>query len=84
MTKAATFAPSPLPSVLSRTLRAVPVIGRVIRDIERDVDTIFYLLVTLLTGLVLAIQVWGLPALVLAALAMVPVMFVILIILARP
>jgi hypothetical protein len=33
---------------------------------------------------VLSIQIWGLPALVVTALALVPVMFVLLIILARP
>ena len=65
-------------------LRALPVIGRVVRDIEREVDTIYYLIVILITALVLAVQTWGLVALVLAALACVPVMFLLLIILARP
>lgn len=72
------------PSPLGRAARALPVIGRVIRDVEREVDTVYYLVVILVTALVLAIQAWGLPALVLTALAMVPVMFVILIILAKP
>ncbi len=80
MTLAATNAPSPI----GRLARALPVVGRVIRDIEREVDTIYYLLVIVLTALVLAIQTWGLPALVLTALAAVPVMFVLLVILARP
>lgn len=80
MTLATTNAPSPL----GRLARAVPVLGQVIRDIERDTNSIYYLLVILLTALVLAIQTWGLPALVMTALALVPVMFVLLIFIARP
>ena len=72
------------PSPLGRLFRAIPVIGGLIRAIERELDTIYYLLVIVLTALVIAIQTWGLAALVLTALAMVPVMFVILVILARP
>lgn len=71
-------------SALSRFARAVPVVGQVIRDIERDTNSIYYLFIILLTALVLAIQTWGLPALVLAALALVPMMFILLIFLARP
>lgn len=74
----------PSPSPFGRVARALPVVGRVIRDIERDTDTIYYLLTIFLTAVVLAMQTWGLPALVLTALALVPVMFVLLIILAKP
>jgi hypothetical protein len=74
------YAPSPL----GRIARKVPVVGRVIRDIEREADTIYYLITIFLTAVVLAVQTWGLPALVLTAVGLVPVMFVILIILARP
>jgi hypothetical protein len=77
-------ATAPSTDATLRVLRALPVIGRVVRDIERDLDTIYYLVVILVTALVLAVQTWGLPALVLAALACVPVMFLILVILARP
>ncbi|MCU0828965.1 MAG: hypothetical protein MUE52_16600 [Tabrizicola sp.] len=63
----------------SRLLRALPVIGRVIRYIERDVDTVFYLLVIVVTALVLAVQAWGIAALVVSAVAFVPVMFTLLI-----
>lgn len=80
MTLATTNAPSPI----GRFTRALPVVGRVIRDIEREIDTVYYLVVIFLTAVVLAVQTWGLPALVLTALAAVPVMFVLLIILARP
>ena len=78
---ATTLAP---PGPIHRTLRALPLIGRVVRDIEREVDTIFYLIVIALTALVLAVQVWGLPALVLTAVAAVPLMFVFLILISRP
>ena len=74
----ATTAPSPS-SPLSRFFRALPVIGRVMREIEREIDTVYYLLVILLTALVLAIQTWGLPVLVLTAVALVPVIFILLI-----
>jgi hypothetical protein len=72
------------PGSFGRLVRAIPVIGRVIRDIEREIDSVYYLLVIFITAIVLAVQTWGLPALVLTALAVVPVMFVLLIILARP
>lgn len=72
------------PSPLGRLARALPIVGRVIRDIEREVDTVYYLLTILVTAVVLAVQTWGLPALVLTALALVPVMFVVLVLLARP
>ena len=46
---------------------------------SKGVDNVFYALMILLTGVVLAVQVWGLVALVMTALVAVPVMFVILI-----
>jgi hypothetical protein len=67
------------PGPVARLLRALPVIGRVIRDVERDVDTIFYVIVIVLTALVLAVQAWGLAALVVTAVALVPVIFTLLI-----
>lgn len=68
-----------LPDRLERAFRALPVIGRVIREVEREIDTVYYLIVVALTAVVLALQTWGLPALVLTALALVPVIFVLLI-----
>lgn len=73
-----------VPGPLGRLARALPIVGRVIRDIEREIDTVYYLLTIFLTAVVLSVQAWGLPALVLTALALVPVMFVLLILLARP
>jgi hypothetical protein len=51
----------------------------VVRDIEREIDSIYYLIVILLTALVLAVQAWGLAALVVSAVALVPVIFTLLI-----
>jgi hypothetical protein len=67
------------PSPAERLLRALPVIGRVIRDIEREIDTLYYLIVILVTALVLAVQAWGLAALVVTAVSLVPVIFALLI-----
>jgi hypothetical protein len=67
------------PSPAGCILRSIPVIGRVVRDIEREIDSIYYLIVILLTALVLAVQAWGLAALVVSAVALVPVIFTLLI-----
>lgn len=75
---------APRHSLVERVLRRLPVIGRVIREVEREIDTAFYLIVIFLTAVVLAVQTWGLPALVLTALAAVPLMFVYLILISRP
>jgi hypothetical protein len=79
-----TAATLPAPNAFGRLVRAIPIVGRIIRDVEREIDTVYYLLTIFVTAVVLAVQTWGLPALVLTALAMVPVMFVLLVILARP
>lgn len=79
-----TLATTNAPSTFGRFARATPIIGQVIRDIERDTSSIYYLLVIILTAVVLGIQTWGLPVLVLTALALVPVMFVLLVLVARP
>jgi hypothetical protein len=59
------------------TLR-VPLFSSIADDIGRDSSIIFYLLVIALTVLVLAVSVWGLAALVVTALALVPVIFTLL------
>lgn len=71
-------------SPLGRFARALPIVGRVIRDVERDIDAVYYLLVIFVTAVVLAVKVWGLPALVLTALALVPVMFLFFILISWP
>jgi len=79
-----TTIPTYKPSPLGRLMRALPVIGTVIRDVERDINVIFYLIVILVTALVLAVQAWGLAALVVTAVALVPVMFVLMFLISRP
>lgn len=71
------------PSPLMRVIHAIPFIGQVARDIAEDPDAIFYALVILVTCIVLAVKTWGLVALAMSALAMVPVMFVLLIMISR-
>jgi len=66
------------PSRSARILNATPILGSLARDISRDINTVFYLLVILITLVVLAIKVWGVVALAMSALALVPVVFVIL------
>jgi hypothetical protein len=58
---------------------ALPILGHMARDLGRDVNIAFYYVVIFITLMVFAVQVWGLAALVLAALAMVPVMFTLII-----
>lgn len=79
-----TLASTNPPSAFGRFARATPIVGQVIRDVERDTSSIYYLLVIFLTAVVLGIQTFGLPALVLTALALIPVMFVLLVLIARP
>jgi len=67
----------------TRWFHSVPVIGWIARDVTREPDSVWYLLVTLLTLLVLAVATWGVVALTMTALVMVPVMFVILILITQ-
>ena len=62
-------------SVSTTNARPLPLIGWIARDIGRDVNIFFYLLTIAVTVLVLAVKTWGLVALTMAALPMVPVMF---------
>lgn len=56
----------------------IPVLGHLARDIGRDVNVVFYLLAIFVTAVVLAIKTFGLAALVLTAVAAVPVIFILL------
>ncbi len=67
--------PAPLPLGM-RIFYAIPVIGHFARDISRDVNNVFYAIVVLVTCVILAIKAWGLAALTVTALALVPIMFV--------
>lgn len=57
----------------------IPLFSSIADDIGRDNNVVFYLLVIVLTVLVLAVKTWGLAALVVVAVAFVPVMFALLI-----
>lgn len=59
--------------------RPIPIFSALARDIGRDVNIVFYLLVIALTLLVLAVKTWGVVALTMTALPMVPVMFALFI-----
>jgi hypothetical protein len=69
----------PQQSAFVRAFLALPVIGHIIRDTARDVDMVFYYLVIFATTMVLAVQTWGLAALVVTMVALVPVIFILLI-----
>lgn len=62
-----------------RLFHAIPVIGWVAKDAGRDINMVFYALVIALTGLVLAVKTWGLVALTLTAVSLVPMIFALFI-----
>lgn len=67
-----------------RILFAIPVLGWIARDlIHGDEDNIWYLLVAVLSLWAMAVMTWGVPALYLPALAAVPVIFLMLLWIAR-
>ncbi len=69
---------------LSRGLFALPILGWIAHDIaHKGEENIYYALVILLTVLALAVKTWGLVALGLTGVAMVPVMMVLLIAITR-
>ncbi len=58
---------------------SIPVLGWIARDIEKSDENIWYALVIALTLIILAVSTWGVMALALTALALVPIVFVVLI-----
>lgn len=62
----------------------LPIFTPLARDIGRDINVVFYLLTILLTGVVLAVKTWGLAALVMCALPVVPLMFAFFIYISLP
>jgi hypothetical protein len=62
-----------------RLLYALPFLGQIARDIARERDSIYYALTIFVTLVILAVSTWGLVALTMIALTMVPVVFVLLI-----
>ncbi|WP_010142255.1 hypothetical protein [Oceanicola sp. S124] len=67
-----------------RLYHYIPVLGWILRDLERDFfGHIGYAALIAVTAMVLAVKTWGLVALGLTALALVPVVFIVLILLTR-
>ena len=72
------------PPLALRCLLSLPIIGRIAGDLlYGDKDNIYYFLVILLTIEVVLIMTYGLPALAMSALAMVPICVTLLVILTR-
>jgi hypothetical protein len=69
----------PAAPLAARIFHATPIVGPLSRAIGRDVNLIFYVLVILVTAMVFAIKFWGLAALVVTYIALVPVIFALLI-----
>ena len=67
-----------------RFFHKIPVIGWVAKDAARDINMVFYGLLILATALVLAVKTWGLVALTLTALCLVPLMFLFFIFMSWP
>lgn len=72
------------PPLAARIVHGTPILGALVRDVGRDINLIFYILTIFVTGVVLAVQAWGLAALVITALALVPVMFAWFIVISLP
>ncbi|KGM48057.1 hypothetical protein [Pseudooceanicola atlanticus] len=71
---------SDIPAPASNPLYRLPILGWIARDLARDFHgNIWYAVVIVLTAIVLAVKTWGLVALGLTALALVPVIFTLLI-----
>ncbi len=66
-----------------RILYAIPLLGQIARDIATDKDSIFYALMIFVTVVVLAVKTWGIVALAMSALSLVPIVFVLLLMITR-
>lgn len=70
--------------VLHRSVYAVPLVGRIAREVvEGEADNKWYLAVMLFTLWVLAIAAWGLPAVALPFVMAVPFCLAMLVLLTR-
>ncbi len=72
------------PSRFDRILAATPVIGPLSRAISKDITLIYYLLVIALTAVVLAIKAFGIVALVMIYLALIPLVFLFFVVITLP
>lgn len=79
---------TPIPAnkpFVQRAFFNIPVIGWLARDVMYgDHDNIYYLLVIIATVLICSVATWGLPALVVIAVSVVPIYFAVLIFIASP
>jgi len=66
-----------------RGLYAIPVLGWIARDLTRSEENFWYLLVAVLSLLIIGVKTWGVVVLAMTALALVPVMFVVLLLITR-
>lgn len=71
------------PPLALRILLALPLLGRITREIRDDADNILYLLLALVSLWVISILTWGLPALYLPMVALAPVCLGMLVLLTR-
>ncbi|MBE2275454.1 MAG: hypothetical protein IAE87_04060 [Rhodobacteraceae bacterium] len=63
------------PSSSERMLYRIPIVGFIARTYAQGVNAVFYLLALVVVCLVLAVKIWGLVALTVTGLVLVPVMF---------
>lgn len=78
------LAPPPDLPLWRRLVYAVPVFGWMLRDVlHGERDNIYYALFTLVALWIMAIMTWGYPAVILPALALVPTVFLGLVLITR-
>ena len=73
----------PQATTADNPLHSIPVIGWIARDIAEEPESLWYAVVIVLTLFILALMAWGIKVLSLLALATVPVIFVILMLITR-
>lgn len=67
-----------------RMIYAIPLIGWMLKDVVYgDSDNIYYFIASLVMGWILAIIAFGYPAVIIPALALVPTIFIALLIVSR-
>lgn len=64
-------------------IHRVPLIGRIFREVEREPDAIWYILVAFLSIVIIGTKTFGLVFLAMTALSAVPVMFILLLLITR-
>ncbi|WP_424931449.1 hypothetical protein [Amaricoccus macauensis] len=67
-----------------RAIYAIPVLGWMLKDVAYgDKDNIYYFIATLVMAWIIAIIAFGYPAIILPALALVPTIFIALLVITR-